>query len=336
MSKFPRITLITPSFNQGQYLEQTILSVLEQKYPDLEYFIFDGGSKDNSVEIIRKYEKYLAGWTSGKDRGQSHAINKGLEKMTGLIFNWINSDDRLAPGALHKVAEEFKNPQTTIVTGTTRLINNKSGEEKDFVTVKFDSLAKTIARPFFFQPSTFLLSKFIKRTGFLTDSLHYAMDTELYTKYLMLSGHEGIVVLPDTLSYYLIHEASKTGSQADKFESEIKTIFYTLAANSGLESQAESIAACSEDSIKEGYELIFQDGFTPDKALVESISANYIYKNIVLMYGTTQPSIPKLRQLFRALDLHSLEPLDQKVAKKIQNRVTFAPFMHKLRQMLKR
>lgn len=94
-----KISIVTPSFNQGEYLEETIDSVLSQKYPNLEYIIMDGGSKDNSVDIIKKYEKYLTYWESKPDRGQSHAINKGLKKCNGEIFNWLCSDDYLEPGA---------------------------------------------------------------------------------------------------------------------------------------------------------------------------------------------------------------------------------------------
>ena len=95
----PRITIVTPSFNQGQYLEQTIRSVLNQDYPNVEYIIMDGGSRDNSAEIIKKYSDFLARWESEPDRGQAHAINKGMEYASGDILCWINSDDWYVPGA---------------------------------------------------------------------------------------------------------------------------------------------------------------------------------------------------------------------------------------------
>src|SRR6266550_8991921 len=96
----PKISIVTPSFNQGRFLEETILSVLNQNYANLEYIIIDGGSDDESVEIIRRYEDRLAFWISEKDRGQVHAINKGLEQATGAIFAFINSDDVYLPGPL--------------------------------------------------------------------------------------------------------------------------------------------------------------------------------------------------------------------------------------------
>ena len=104
---YPKISIVTPSFNQGEYLEETICSILGQNYPNLEYIIVDGGSTDNSVEIIKKYEHRLAWWCSEKDNGHGHALNKGLGKCTGDIMAWLNSDDKYFPWTLYTVAEIF-------------------------------------------------------------------------------------------------------------------------------------------------------------------------------------------------------------------------------------
>jgi len=114
---YPKISIITPSFNQGKYLEETIFSVLGQNYPNLEYIIIDGGSTDNSVDIIKKYENQLTYWISEPDNGQSHAINKGFMKATGGILAWLNSDDMYLPGVLDYVAKTINIEEPGIYFG---------------------------------------------------------------------------------------------------------------------------------------------------------------------------------------------------------------------------
>jgi glycosyltransferase involved in cell wall biosynthesis len=104
---FPKISIVTPSYNQGEYIEDTIKSIIEQNYPNLEYIIVDGGSTDNSVEIIKKYEKHLTWWCTEKDKGHGDALNKGFSRCTGEIMAWLNSDDKYFPWTLHTVAEIF-------------------------------------------------------------------------------------------------------------------------------------------------------------------------------------------------------------------------------------
>jgi glycosyltransferase involved in cell wall biosynthesis len=124
MNPLPRITIVTPSFNQAAFIEETILSVLSQEYPSLEYIVMDGGSTDGSVEFIRKYEGKLAYWQSGKDKGQSDAISNGFARATGEILGWLNSDDTLAQGTLRRVGEFFAaHPDVDITYGNMYLID---------------------------------------------------------------------------------------------------------------------------------------------------------------------------------------------------------------------
>src|SRR5688572_19422484 len=123
----PRISFVTPSFNQAKFLEQTIRSVLDQNYPNLDYAVVDGGSTDGSVDIIKKYEHRLSWWVSEKDRGQSHALNKGFSKASGDVFGFINSDDYLYPGSLDAVARAW-NDGAEWIMGWVMMLEVDGGE----------------------------------------------------------------------------------------------------------------------------------------------------------------------------------------------------------------
>jgi glycosyltransferase involved in cell wall biosynthesis len=222
--KNTKVTIITPSYNQGQYLEATIQSILGQNYPYLEYMILDGGSQDNSLEIIRKYQKYLAYWESEKDRGQSHAINKGLNKATGEIITWINSDDQLMPNAIHAVVNYFEaNPSISFLHGKTLLFGQgreliKGAESKDLSY-------KYLAGLPFPQPSAFFRKSVIDELGLLEESYHYGMDYDLFLR--MILNYEALHV-EDVLSKYLLHENSKSVRQHVFFAEDYAKIFSKL------------------------------------------------------------------------------------------------------------
>jgi glycosyltransferase involved in cell wall biosynthesis len=122
---WPRISIITPSYNQGEFIEETIRSIILQNYPNLEYIIIDGGSSDNSAEIIRKYEEWIAYWVSERDRSQSHAINKGFDRCTGELVNWICSDDLLCKNALNQFASRYFIDNSYCYVGECLLIDKK-------------------------------------------------------------------------------------------------------------------------------------------------------------------------------------------------------------------
>ena len=140
-----RITINTPSLNQDKYLEQTIDSVLAQGYPDLEYIIIDGGSKDGTINILKKNERHITYWESTPDNGQSHAINKGLKRVTGDIFNWINADDYYNENTLEIVNSHLDQQDVLCVAGKSRLFDeNGTIKYSNGTDIYTGNLAKTI------------------------------------------------------------------------------------------------------------------------------------------------------------------------------------------------
>jgi len=192
-TKYPKITVVTPNFNQGKFIRQTIKSVLEQRYPNLEYIIIDGGSTDGSVDIIKKYEKYLHYWVSEPDRGMYHAINKGFEKSTGEIMCWINSDDILLKDALFIVANTFeRNSHISWLQGRPTIINESgvitSTPEHIFSPYHFYLRQYAKNYSFIQQESTFWKRDiWVESGGFLSEDLALASDFDLWMRFFKIS-----------------------------------------------------------------------------------------------------------------------------------------------------
>lgn len=210
--QLPKITIVTPSYNQASYIEQTIDSVLSQNYPNLEYIIIDGGSNDDTLSIIKKYEKYLTYWVSEKDLGQADAINKGLCRATGNIFNWINSDDFLTQGSLMTIADYFQmNPEKNVLCGFTKCFNEIEENILHVYQMKvFSSVEETIFKVEMNQPATFYKLPIIRSLGGLNDNLHFCFDDELWFKYLCKYGISSIGFDSSVLANFRLHEDSKS------------------------------------------------------------------------------------------------------------------------------
>ena len=210
---WPKISIVTPSYNQGKYIEQTILSVINQNYPNLEYIIIDGGSTDETVDIIKKYEQHITYWVSEKDNGQSHAINKGIEKCTGELFNWLNSDDWYEPDTLLKIANEFMNDTSLeFVSG----FENHVYENGETIIYNGTYLNKTIEQTIetceVAQPSTFFKLDSIKTIGGVSNDLHYVMDGHIWIRLLLIKGFNHFKKIDKTLVNFRYHESSKSVS----------------------------------------------------------------------------------------------------------------------------
>jgi len=223
--KLPLVSIVTPSFNQGQYIEETIRSVLLQRYPNLEYIVVDGGSKDNSVEIIQKYEKWLAHFVSESDQGQANAINKGWQGSTGQILAWINSDDIYLPGTLKKVSTLFyEHPQVDfifshclVINEKGRIINMIQGKDPE----KFEILSW---RNFIPQPTVFFRKKVLQSTGYLNEKLNLSMDFDYWRR---ISKSHKMKLINDIFACFRLHNESKTSLQLKQFRKESKRSFFT-------------------------------------------------------------------------------------------------------------
>jgi glycosyltransferase involved in cell wall biosynthesis len=180
----PQITIVTCSFNQGRFLEKTILSVLGQNYPELEYIIIDGGSTDNSVNIIKKYADKIAYWVSEKDRGQTHALIKGFSRATGEIQSWLCSDDILEPGALREVAEFLaKHPNVRWLYGDACWIDAEDRFIKWKREISFIPFIWLYDHNYIPQPATFWKQDLYKEVGGLDESFKLAMDGDLFWRF---------------------------------------------------------------------------------------------------------------------------------------------------------
>ncbi len=202
-----KVSIVTPSYNQAHFLEETIQSILSQDYPDIEYIIVDGGSTDGSQGIIRKYASRLAYWVSEPDSGQSEAINKGFARATGDILTWICSDDTLLPGAVSTIVDLFqKHPGAGLIYGDAWL-TNPAGERTALGLGQPYSLRTLVIHPMVPQPAGFFSRRAWEIGGPLDTGIQYAMDRELW---LRMAGRVPIIYEPVTLATMRYHPDSKS------------------------------------------------------------------------------------------------------------------------------
>ena len=220
--EWPRITVVTPSFNQGQFLEATLRSVLLQGYPNLEYLVMDGGSTDESVALIRRYERWLHGWVSAPDGGQSHAINQGLSRASGQVLAWLNSDDTYEPGALIRIGRAFaENPDAVLIFGQAYQISRAGrrigqasarGYDRRWLLEQGNSIP---------QPSAFFSRAAWQAVGPLDETLHFAMDYDLWFR---LGDYGPVQFLPVFLSNQRIYPEAKTSAGDHRHYREVRQV----------------------------------------------------------------------------------------------------------------
>jgi hypothetical protein len=234
---WPKISVVTVTYNQGAFLEQTIRSVLLQGYPNLEYIVIDGGSTDNTMTILKRYSQELSFWVSEKDKGQSEALNKGFQRATGEIFAWLNSDDRHLPGTLTRVAMAFDQYEPDMVAGGCLLIDDGAphafyNQHTSLATCKkmtlpLDELLDLDGHwkkgDFFYQPEVFWTRQLWERSGSHVDeALYYSMDYELWLR--MAEQNAQIVHILDPLVLFRMHDQQKTHGGLSVFDEELKQV----------------------------------------------------------------------------------------------------------------
>jgi glycosyltransferase involved in cell wall biosynthesis len=236
MNSYPKITIVTPSYNQGQFIEETIDSILSQGYPNLEYIIMDGGSTDQSVDVIKKYAHHLAYWVSEPDKGQSDAIHRGILHSTGELCNWINSDDVLAENGLKAIAETYlKNPQVDFIHGKNGIID-QDGHFKGWIQHPKDELdLRYLFSMPYGQQACFFTRKVYDKVRGINSELKFSMDFDLYTKIhlvaqaIQIDGHIGSIRL---------HEDTKTSNLQEVMHHENGRIMATMLHSVGCISEA--------------------------------------------------------------------------------------------------
>jgi glycosyltransferase involved in cell wall biosynthesis len=219
----PLVTIVTPSFNQGEFIEQTILSILNQDYNNIEYIIMDGGSTDNSIDVIKKYESRITYWESKPDKGQTHALNKGFKMANGEYIGWLNSDDWIQPDLVSNICNTFNtNKKVGTVYGYLNIIDNdeklieirENPENSDYFSF-LDGKASIN------QIGAFHRRALLQKFGYLDESLNYVMDYELW---LRLGQHSDFFQLPFIVGTHRLHDKTKTKREFHKFVPEIKTV----------------------------------------------------------------------------------------------------------------
>jgi glycosyltransferase involved in cell wall biosynthesis len=218
---YPRITVVTPSFNHAPFIEETIRSVLLQRYPNLEYVIVDGGSTDGTLDVIRRYERWLAWWVSEPDRGQAHAINKGLRRATGEWVAWINSDDVLYPNALAAIARASARYRSAgLIYGTGAKID-LSGRVIQKVPFRPYDQRLLRTKYFMLQQSSFMRRDALREVGWLDESLQYVMDWDVAMR---IGRVYPIRAIADEIGMFRIHPAAKTQGDIWVWGREIATV----------------------------------------------------------------------------------------------------------------
>ena len=237
MSGLPLVSIVTPSYNQGRFLEVTLRSVLEQEYPNVEYLVVDGASTDNSVEIIRKYASKITWWVSEKDSGQPDAVNKGLHRAQGEIVGWLNSDDVYLPGAIASAVAAFRShPEAGVVYGDALAID-ADGRLFNLMHARQYSLVDLLAFNIICQPAAFMRRSVLEQANYLNPAYHLLMDNLLW---ICMADRAPLVYIPQTWAAARYHDQAKNRTRGVAYGREANFMINDLMSRPEF---AEIIAA---------------------------------------------------------------------------------------------
>lgn len=220
----PLVSIITPSYNQSRFLEQTMRSVLEQDYPNIEYIVMDGASTDGSLEIIQRYQHKLSYWESVPDKGQTDAINKGFARATGDILAWLNSDDLLLPGAVSAAVKQLQShPEVGMVYGDTIFVNADGEKIGKFAAAQTD--LKRLQRGYVHIPqqASFFRVDLWRKVGPLDPTFYFAMDYDLWVRLARLAP---LLYVPELWACFRLHGDTKTISEDDRCWPDMLRVHY--------------------------------------------------------------------------------------------------------------
>jgi len=268
------VSIVTPSYNQASYLEQTITSVLNQDYPHIEYIIVDGASTDNSVDIIEKYKSKLAYWVSEKDTGQADAINKGFAHATGEIIAWLNSDDYYLEGTLSAAVKIFEeNPDVVLAYGN-MLAVDEHGKTFNTLNYKQLTLEDLLCFQIIGQPAVFMRRSALQKTGGLDPAFHFLLDHHLWIR---LAQQGKILHVPQTWAAARYHAEAKNRAKAAEFGREAFRILESVEQDGNLApilAKVNRRARASTHRVDSRYLL---DGGQPVAALLAWMKALFIH-----------------------------------------------------------
>lgn len=273
------VSIITPSYNQAKYLEQTIQSVLQQDYPRIEYIVMDGASSDGSVEIIKKYAGQLTYWESQQDMGQADAINKGFARATGDIVAWLNSDDYYLPGIISKAVQVFEENSDVVLIYGNMLAVDENGATFNTLTYRPLTFEDLLCFHIIGQPAVFMRRSALQKTKGLDPTFHFLLDHLLW---IQIAKQGKILHVDQTWSAARYHAEAKNVAKAAEFGREAFRILETIAQDKDLAATLLRIDRRAHASAYRVDARYLLDGGLPDKALQAWFRALVIYPPVAL------------------------------------------------------